>query len=99
MCKGDEDKIRALAEKRFANQIIKNLPKIKSSQISFDKGPGKVSDLVKENNTDFGILRKNLISDINESYIVDSMIVKGVSANRDENDCNYDYNKIRKMEN
>jgi hypothetical protein len=25
--------------------------------------------------------------------------VKGVSANREENDCNYDYNKIRNMEN
>lgn len=40
-----------------------------------------------------------MISDIEESYVVDSMIIKGVSANRDENDCNYDYNKLKNMEN
>jgi hypothetical protein len=55
--------------------------------------------LIQKNDTDFGNLRKNLISDIEESYIVDSMIIKGVSAYRDENDCNYDYNKLKNMEN
>jgi len=27
------------------------------------------------------------------------MIIKGVSADREENDCNYDYNKLKNMEN
>lgn len=88
-----------MAEKRFAQKMIENLPKIKKSEISFEKGTGMVSDIIREDKTDFGILRKNLISDINETYVIDSMIIKGVSANREENDCNYDYNKIKNMEN
>jgi hypothetical protein len=30
---------------------------------------------------------------------VDSMIIKGVSVNRDENDCNFDYNLLKNMDN
>jgi hypothetical protein len=30
---------------------------------------------------------------------VDSIIIKGVSVNRDENDCNFDYNLLKNMDN
>ena len=95
----DQDKIKAMAEKRFAEKMIENLPSIKKSEINFERGRGKVQNLVKEDSRDFGVLRKNLISDIQDDYIVDSMIIKGVSSKRDENDCNYDYNKLKNMEN
>ena len=32
------------------------------------------------------------MSDIEKSYIVDNMLIKGLSVNRNENYCNYDYN-------
>jgi hypothetical protein len=38
------------------------------------------------------------VSDNEDTYIVDSMIIKGVSVNRDENDCNYDYNLLKNLE-
>jgi hypothetical protein len=53
----------------------------------------------KQDDTDYGQLRKNLVSDIEDTYIVDSMIIKGVSVNREENDCNYDYNLLKNMDN
>ena len=46
---------------------------------------------VHKDQTDYGELRGNLVSDLDQDYIVDSMLIKGVSVNRDENDCNYDY--------
>ena len=88
-----------MAEKRFGEKMIENLPNIQKSEIKFERGAGKVQNLVKQDSRDFGVLRKNLISDIQEDYIVDSMIIKGVSADREENDCNYDYNKLKNMEN
>ena len=54
--------------------------------------------LIKEDKNDYGQLRENLISDIDQTYTVDTMIVKGVSANREENDCNYDYNLLKHFE-
>lgn len=47
--------------------------------------------LIKRDETDYGDLRGNLVSDNQDTYIVDSMIIKGVSPRREENDSNYDY--------
>ena len=49
--------------------------------------------------TDFGDLRANLVSDNAETYVVDSFIIKGVSPNREENDCNYDYVGLKDLDN
>jgi len=57
-----------------------------------------VSHLIKRDETDYGQLRGNLVSDIDEDYTVDSILVKGVSAHRHENDCNYDYNLIKNQD-
>ena len=99
LCENDKEKIKSMAEKRFGEKMIENLPNIQKSEIKFERGAGKVQNLVKQDSRDFSVLRKNLISDIQEDYIVDSMIIKGVSADREENDCNYDYNKLKNMEN
>ena len=92
---GDAAKIEKMAEKKFAARVIENLPKIKTEGLKFERGAGLSKDLVKVDQTDFGVLRKNLVSDIEESYIVDHMIVKGVSLDRARNDCNFDYLKVR----
>ena len=55
--------------------------------------------MIKTDDTDYGQLRKNLVSDISESYVVDTMLVKGVSVLREENDCNYDYRLEKAREN
>ena len=95
----DKEKIESMAEKRFAEKIIGNLSKVGANEMTFKRESGLVSDIVKEDDTDYGSLRANLVSDIKEDYIIDSMIIKGVSVHRDENDCNYDYNLLRNMEN
>lgn len=97
MCQGDETAVRAMAEKRFADKIAANLAGIQKSGIKFQRGKGLVE--TKKDDTDYGNLRQNLVSDIEDTYVVDSVIIKGVSVNRDENDCNYDYNLLKNMDN
>lgn len=86
-----------MTEKRFGDKLAANLSGIQKSQIKFEKGKGLVD--AKSDETDYGQLRKNLVSDIEDTYIVDSMIIKGVSVHRSENDCNYDYNLLKNMDN
>ena len=57
-----------------------------------------MDDKIKQDQTDYGALRGNLISDIKETYIVDQMIIKGVSPNREENQSNFDYNLHKEQE-
>ena len=94
----DEKKIEAMAEKRFATKVIANLSKVKANEMKFTREKGLVADIVKEDDTDYGALRANLISDNKEDYIINTILVKGVSVRRDENDCNYDYNLIKNLE-
>jgi len=94
----DKEKIEAMAEKRFAEKVVANMSKVAGNEMQFNRERGLVSELVKEDDTDYGALRANLVSDIKEDYIIDTMIVKGVSVRRDENDCNYDYNLLRNLE-
>lgn len=67
------------------------MEKLKKNEIKFH--PKDIKGLkIVEDNSEFGDLRQNLVSDMKESYIIDSMIIKGVSVIREENDCNFDYN-------
>lgn len=50
-----------------------------------------LTGLILKDETDFGDLRQNLVSDNESTYIVESKLIKGVSPRRHENDCNYDY--------
>lgn len=38
------------------------------------------------------------MSDINHSYLIDSVLIKGLSVNRSENYSNYDYNLYTNLE-
>jgi hypothetical protein len=38
------------------------------------------------------------VSDINHSYLIDSVLIKGLSVNRSENYSNYDYNLYTNLE-
>jgi hypothetical protein len=53
---------------------------------------------VKPYDADFGALRKNFICDLEHSYIVDSILIKGLSVDREQNDFNFDYT-LESMEN
>lgn len=53
---------------------------------------------MKKDNTDYGALRANLVSDNDKTYIIDNMIIKGISPVRSENDCNYDYDLLKNRE-
>ena len=50
---------------------------------------------MRKDSTDYGALRANLVSDIENTYIIDNMIIKGISPVRSENDCNYDYDLVK----
>jgi len=92
---GDANKIRAMSEKRFGQEVVANLDMIKKNEIKFVK---EDKAQIKSDSTDYGDLRANLTSDNNDTYIVDSLIVKGVSVIRSENDCNYDYNLQKNLD-
>ena len=91
----DKAKIERMAEKRFAARLIENLDAVKAAGVKFERGTGLSQNLVKVDETDYGMLRQNLVSDIEDTYIVDNMIVKGVSSDRSQNACNFDYLKVR----
>ena len=74
----DEEKIKQVAEARFAAKIIENLPKLKD--FKFERGPGLTTIAASE--TNYGDLRHNLVSDIEGDYLVDCMLVRGVSPDR-----------------
>ena len=91
----DEQKIQAMAEKRFASELISNLNQIKSKQVKYIPDRSLLANIIVPDTTDFGDLRGNLVSDNTDTYVVDSVIIKGVSVNREENDCNYDYKLMK----
>ena len=86
-----------MAERNFSSKILDNLEKIHKNEFSFDQNEKAV--VKTSDTTNYGDLRSNLISDNTSSYIVDSMLIRGVSVNRDENDCNYDYHLEKANEN
>ena len=88
-----------MAEKRFAKELLQNIEKYSKNEIKFKHDPSLIESRVTKDTTDFGDLRANLISDNNDSYIVDSIIIKGVSPNRDENDSNFDYELMKNKDN
>ena len=90
---GDEQKVRQMAEKRFADKLVEMLPEIRKAGIKLDKTKGL--NKITEDSSDFGILRKNLISDIKEDYVVEHMLIQGVSTNRELNDFNFDYELMK----
>lgn len=94
ICTGNEDQVRALTEKRFGDKVAELLPNVKSHNLKFSREESKLeklNSLVVENTTDYGSLRKNFISDIEHSYTIDSVLVRGLSPHRHENGYNYDY--------
>ena len=54
--------------------------------------------MIKADPTDYGILRGNLVSDAEQTYIIENLLVQGISARRSENETNYDYRLIRDRE-
>lgn len=57
-------KIESMAEKRFATQVINGLDKVKNNNFVFEKdGEQLLKDIVKQDSTDYGDLRGNLVSD------------------------------------
>ena len=92
LCKGDQETILQNTEKYFGEELVKQLPKIKKSGLKFDPSRGdEVKTFSKEDPTDYGALRKNFISDIPVSYIQDTILVKGVSSDRDKNGVNSNF--------
>ena len=81
-----------MAEERFANKVVSGFDAIRNEKITFARGKGLSTHLMKEDQTDYGNLRENLVSDEKEDYLVSTMLVKGVAADRSKNACNYDYN-------
>ena len=73
-----------MAEKNFADKLIGNIDLIKD--MKFERGKGLCKDLIKESEEAY---ESNIQSNLDETYIVDSIFVKGVSHIREENDCNY----------
>ena len=98
MVSQDKDKIAKLAEKRFATKIINNLEKTAKNDLKFQAGEGLLKDITKSDSRDYGDFRVNLVSDIEKSYTIDTVLIKGVSQNRDINESNYDYNLIKENE-
>ena len=92
----DETKIRSMLEKNFADKIITNIEKIKKSNLQFKKGPGLCN--IQNDQTDYGALKNNLISDSEQSYLIDSVLIRGLSVNRSENYSNFDYNLHMNLE-
>lgn len=90
----DEEKIKQVAEARFASKIIENLPKL--NDFKFERGPGLSS--IAPSETNYGDLRHNLVSDIEGDYLVDCMLVRGVSPDRSQNESNFDYTLDRTEE-
>lgn len=83
----DEDKIKSMAEKRFADKIIFNLPAFKKAGLKFKRGQG----LCNIKSTPNANLSDKMAHQVTEDYIVDMMLVRGLSVDRDENECNFDY--------
>ena len=73
------------------------MEKLKKNELKFTRDTSNLK--IVQDKTDFGDLRQNLLSDNENSYIVDSMIIKGVSVRREENDANFDYNLQKDLEN
>jgi hypothetical protein len=92
----DQQKIRSMLESRFADKILSNLDKIKASKIQFKQGQGLCK--IKKDQNDYGALKSNLVSDIDQSYMIDNLLIKGLSVNRSENYSNFDYNLYTNLE-
>lgn len=90
----DEDKIKTMAEKRFADKIIFNLPAFKKAGLEFKRGQGLCDIKSKTDET----LGDKMAHQVAEDYIVDMMLVRGLSVDRDENSCNFDYELNRSEE-
>lgn len=85
-----------MLESKFADKIIQNLDKIKASTIQFKQGNGLCN--IKKDQTEYGALKNNLVSDNDQSYLIDSVLIKGLSVNRSENYSNFDYNLFMNLE-
>ena len=59
----DEATVKAIAEQTFAEKVVANFPQIKESSLKFEPGNGQLGDLIKEDQTDYGALKSNLVSD------------------------------------
>ena len=94
LCQGDQEKIKRITEPKFGEKIAANLSDIKQFKLSFSNSSEdieKVKGIVVEDDTDYGALRKNFISDNTESYTIDSLLIKGLSSDREYNHNNFDY--------
>lgn len=54
--------------------------------------------MMKPDTTDYGFQRGNLVSDLDQTYIVENILVRGISVRRAENESNYDYRLRREKE-
>lgn len=68
-----------MAEKRFAQKLNANLDKARKNEIKFQPGEGLLQDVIKLDDRDYGEYRGNLVSDIEKSYTIDTVLIKGVS--------------------
>ena len=94
----DEEVLKKVAEERFAEKLIAGFEKTKATNLKFEKGSGQLDSIIKEDTTTYGDKKENIRSTMTSNYIVEHMLVLGVSANRKENDCNYDYTLNRDRE-
>lgn len=53
---------------------------------------------IKKDKTDYGALKANLVSDNDQTYFIDTLLIKGLSVNRNENYTNFDYNLHTNLE-
>jgi len=96
LCEGDKDTIANNTEKYFGEKLISNMDAIKKSGLKFDPSKGdEVKAFAVQDQTNYGALRKNFISDNEETYIVNTFLVRGVSSDRDSNGPNYDFQVSR----
>ena len=54
--------------------------------------------IMNPDNRDYGEYRSNLVSDNDATYTIDTVLIKGVSQDREKNECNYDYNLVKDNE-
>ena len=87
----DEQKVRAFAEKNFADKLVAGFENIEKSGLKLEMGPGLIDDVIKPDQTNYGQLRGNLVADIEGDYIIENLLVQGVSSIRADNATNYDY--------
>jgi hypothetical protein len=91
----DKEKILKMSERRFGEKLVSNLSKAGKNHMTFERGEGLIRDLIKEDTNDYGEYRANLVGDFDQTYTVDTLLIKGISPIRADNDSNFDYKVLK----